>query len=194
MGSQASKFPAPQPQRRPHLRRYVLPFEVVVARLNDRPVRSRHLGQAHQECEDPHTWYDYLESALKQARGDLPTLQDEQIYNLSAKISQVDEDTLIGSVTWIAPVVGEQLLQEAINWCVGDRMAQYGLQDETQGWWGLVKPGRVRLSMPQLDDFPLEIRGLAEWRARVLSPEDPPLKTPEFGAAAAPAATVPPIH
>jgi hypothetical protein len=58
-------------------------------------------------------------------------------------------------------------------------MAQYGLQDDEEGWFGITLPTYVRVCYPRLQDFPLEPLPSPIWMRGVPAPP-PPSPPPEL--------------
>ncbi len=150
----ATDFLEPRPKR--FLRRYTLQFETVVHRYDMADPERRQVVAAKRQLRDPETWREYLVAATEGAGATRPI----PLYNLQCRILHQDTGFFRGLVSWIGPAVPAEPLRKAVEWCIGERMAQYGLIDERYGWFGITTPQRLRISYPRLEDFPLE-RGAA---------------------------------
>lgn len=150
----------------PSLRRYILRFQTTVHRVDDGTAwRRRHVRMAMTELRDPFTWSDYISAAFQQAG-----LPSPPIYNLRCRIQEVTDNYIYGTVTWLASaVIDMRGLADALEWFIGDRMAQYGLQDDEEGWFGITLPMYFRVTYPRLQDFPLEPLPLPPWMEQTLS-------------------------
>jgi hypothetical protein len=161
----AASHPPPRSSG-PSLRRYILRFQTSVHRVDDGTAwRRRHVRMAVQELRDPFTWSDYIGAAFQQAG-----LHSPPLYNLRCRIQEVADNYIYGCVTWLAPTTDDpHALTDALEWFIGDRMAQYGLQNEDEGWFGITLPTHFRVTYPRLQDFPLEPLPQPAWMERVLN-------------------------
>ncbi len=167
----AGRSSAAGPRRSgPSLRRYILRFQTTVVRIDDATAwRRRHVRHALQQLREPSTWSDYIIAAFKQA-GDLTS--DPALFSFKTKIHEVTDNFIRGTLTWIGPAVEDSAkLVDGLEWFIGDRMAQYGLQDDDEGWFGITLPTYVRIGYPRLQDFPLEPLPRPAWmRAEPVAP------------------------
>lgn len=167
-GSSAGRAASHSSSRSPgsSLRRYILRFQTTVHRVDDGMAwRRRHVRAAIQELRDPFTWSDYICSAFQQAG-----LPSPPIYNLRCRIQEVTDNYIYGSVTWLASaVIDMHGLADALEWFIGDRMAQYGLQNDEEGWFGITLPMYFRVTYPRLQDFPLEPLPQPTWMAETVA-------------------------
>ncbi len=141
---------------KPSLRRYTVPFDASVRCLQEIEGSEPNLVQisgARAQIEHSHTWLGYLESAFRDAG-----VVDPQLYNIEVRLLIDDIKDIKGIVSWIGPYAPLPLLRHQLDWFLNDRMSQYELQDEEEGWWCLLRAGvgSLRASYPRLNDFPLK--------------------------------------
>jgi hypothetical protein len=163
----------------PPLRRYILRFQTTVVRVDDATAwRRRHVRHAVEQLREPTTWSDYISAAFKQA-GDLTS--DPALFSFKTKIHEISDNFIRGTLTWIGSAVEDPAkLVDGLEWFIGDRMAQYGLQDDDEGWFGITLPTYVRIGYPRLQDFPLEPLPSPAWMYHDSAAAPPPSPEPEL--------------
>lgn len=137
----------------PSLRRYTLPFEVSVHDMSGDISASPSYLQivaARLMLEETDTWQPYLDAAFRASGAVRPDL-----YNLEIRLLTDDDAKMAGVLSWIGPSALHAVLRRNLDWFLNDRMAQYGLQSEPEGWWASVTAGTLRIAYPRLMDFPL---------------------------------------
>jgi hypothetical protein len=162
----------------PPLRRYILRFQTTVVRVDDATSwRRRHVRHAVEQLREPTTWSDYISAAFKQAGN---TTVEPALFSFKVRIHEVTDNFIRGTLTWIGSAVEDPAkLVDGLEWFIGDRMAQYGLQDDEEGWFGITLPTYVRIGYPRLQDFPLEPLPSPAWMRGVPAPP-PPSPEPEL--------------
>jgi hypothetical protein len=166
MGAKLSKTttaaPAPVAVPNPKLERewvrYRMTFTATVLPLDGEEELSR--GQIHAArvaVRDQETWSEYIHPMMRDALEteflklhDLDiSLRDSPPANLvNVRLYKSINDAhppnkMRGRVVWSSLECDLACLGSAAAWRIGDRMAQYGVMDEQEGWWVHITPGKI---------------------------------------------------
>jgi hypothetical protein len=147
--------PTPVKAYRRRLARYSLSFTVEINSTHrNRVSLSKNQSAAAKEAiMDPESWRPFLEATMTQSlekdiagrRGQTTYFtRDVPCVNIHVTLEEADKYKISGRyrgrVEWHAAMCTPELVGQAAAWHIGDRMAQYGLQNEEQSWWAEVHP------------------------------------------------------
>jgi hypothetical protein len=147
--------PTPVKVYRRRLARYSLSFTVEInsTHRNRVSLTKNQSAAAKEAILDPETWRPFLEAMMTQAlqkevasRGS-PTpyfTRDVPCPNIQVTLEEADKYKISGRyrghVEWQSAMCNPEEVGRAAAWHIGDRMAQYGLQNDEQSWWAEVHP------------------------------------------------------
>ncbi len=145
---------------------YSLRFTGQVIRWNQhKEVRSKHMRHARDDLENYHDWYEWLSSTMRDAVmievekttgksisftsdppvADIVVMMDPRVKRNS--LSPQAHTFITGVVQWRSIATNSEAMTAAVAWRLGDRMSQYGLKDEDEGWQFLFTPGDMSTAM-----------------------------------------------
>ena len=139
------------------VRKYSLEFTAEVARWDRwKSVKRRHVERSRAMLENSFFWEEWLSSSMRDAMEDdfsrslgvedihfetLPPIFDIQI-DLDP-MSKKKRNEITGVISWKSVMVDTEMLEEAIEWRLGDRMSHYGINDENERWSCFFTPGTL---------------------------------------------------
>lgn len=135
---------------------YSLPFRVCIERWKKKhKVRMHHFIGARRMLKDIFLWEDWLGSTMRDAAQD--TIEDflgisvnpenlPEVVDICIEIDPIQKKSynkITGVIHWRSIAVNKKRLDHAINWRLGDRMCQYGIQNDEEKWICFFHPGLV---------------------------------------------------
>ena len=137
--------------------RYSLEFTAEVMRWDRwKSVKRRHVEQSRVMLGSEYFWSEWLSSSMRDAVEDdfekTLGLQDIRfetlppIFDIDVEldpISKKKRNEITGVISWRSLKVDEGMLEEAIEWRLGDRLSHYGICDERERWSCFFHPGTL---------------------------------------------------
>lgn len=144
---------------------YSLEFSATLTRWKGkRKVFKQHVVAAREIIEDVYFWQEWLASTMRDAveeevEGFLGVCVDS--YNVPPVLDIVVEldpapkktrrnpeghNEITGVISWRSVPAGDKALENAVEWRLGDRLSNYGIQDEKEGWICFFHPGTLMYS------------------------------------------------
>lgn len=151
---------------------YSMPFICIVTRFKEgKKLSSTSVSNALNEWREEYLWWEFLGWMMRDTLEDMhkmdsgkkvyldksPSVENVKVTIDSNPVSELDEADLDedthdekefeGTVTWESVDVREKELEEARAWRIGDRMAYYGVNDDSRIWYTHIKPGKIERSV-----------------------------------------------
>ncbi len=144
---------------------YSLEFSSHLARWSRKHgVKVRHVEAARAILNDPWFWMEWLESTMRDATEDMlgnffdvgvnthgaPPVLDIRVDldppGKRTRRNPEGHNEITGVISWRSIPASEKSMGTAIEWRLGDRLSQYGIQSETDGWTCFFTPGTLTIS------------------------------------------------
>lgn len=133
--------------------KYSLEFSATLSRWKGkRKVQKHHVQAARRILEDIHFWHEWLGSTMRDAteaeiEDFLGVTVDSRgfpaILDISVDLdppSKRNRNEITGVISWRSIPTSETALENAVEWRLGDRMSQYGIQNDDGGWVCTFQP------------------------------------------------------
>ena len=91
--------------------------------------------EAKANLANANFWQEWIEATMKDANAEQEGDVKIQTITLTPAVA---DGSFTGSITWTAPAVHIEAIEEAVEWRIGDRMCFYAFQEED--WHCYIHP------------------------------------------------------
>lgn len=143
---------------------YSLEFSATLTRWKGkRKVMKRHVEAARDMLEDTWFWQEWLASTMRDAAENeveeflgvcVDAYGTPPVLDIVVELDPAPKKTrrnpeghneITGVISWRSIPAGDKALEDAIEWRLGDRLSNYGIQNESEGWICFFSPGTLTI-------------------------------------------------